>query len=90
MTDGSDSDAIRKGGKTQKKGGWSLRRNQKPKERRTVWVNVEGVKTDPRGYERNKVRTSKYTLLSFVPKVCFADFSRICGTLLTGSPASRT
>lgn len=52
-----------------KKGGWRFGRAPKPKERRTVWVNVEGVKTDPRGYERNKVRTSRYTLLSFVPKV---------------------
>jgi len=45
------------------------RRGMKEKERRNVYVNVEGVMTDPRGYERNKVRTSKYTLLSFVPKV---------------------
>lgn len=42
----------------------------KKKERRTVYLNVEGGgATNPKGYERNKVRTSKYTLLTFVPKV---------------------
>jgi len=41
----------------------------KAKERRVVYVNVEGAKTNPKAYERNKVRTSKYTLISFLPKV---------------------
>ncbi|GAA5923616.1 hypothetical protein JCM1841_001303 [Sporobolomyces salmonicolor] len=49
----------------------------KEKERRVIWVNVEGAKTDPRGYERNKVRTSKYTLLSFLPKNLTEQFRRI-------------
>jgi hypothetical protein len=69
-SDGTDAGVDGSRNKDQKKKGWRLfGRDPKPKERRTVWVNVEGVKTDPRGYERNKVRTSKYTLLSFVPKV---------------------
>jgi phospholipid-translocating ATPase len=42
------------------------------KERRTVYINIEGGgATNPKGYERNKVRTSKYTLVTFLPKVCF-------------------
>lgn len=69
-SDGTDAGLDGSRSKDQKKKGWRLfGRAPKPKERRTVWVNVEGAKTDPRGYERNKVRTSKYTLLSFVPKV---------------------
>lgn len=56
-------------GEQEKKKTARRRRGEKEKERRNVYVNVEGVMTDPRGYERNKVRTSKYTLLSFVPKV---------------------
>lgn len=44
------------------------------KERRSVYVNLEGAPTDPKGYERNKVRTSKYTLLTFVPKVSNFEF----------------
>lgn len=47
----------------------SKKTGKKEKGRRVVYVNVEGAKTDPRGYERNKVRTSKYTALSFLPKV---------------------
>lgn len=47
----------------------------KAKERRVVWVNVEGAKTNPKAYERNKVRTSKYTLLSFLPKVSLLPHS---------------
>lgn len=39
------------------------------KERRVVFVNLEGPKSDPRTYERNKVRTSRYTLITFLPKV---------------------
>ncbi|BGP19449.1 hypothetical protein JCM10213_006269 [Rhodosporidiobolus nylandii] len=53
------------------------RSGKKEKDRRVVYVNVEGVKTDPRGYERNKVRTSKYTLLSFLPKNLSEQFRRI-------------
>ncbi|GAA5832129.1 hypothetical protein JCM5353_008080 [Sporobolomyces roseus] len=49
----------------------------KAKERRVVWVNVEGAKTNPKAYERNKVRTSKYTLLSFLPKNLTEQFRRI-------------
>lgn len=49
----------------------TLRRSKKRKERRSVYVNIEGGQTNPDGYERNKVRTSKYTLLSFLPKVRF-------------------
>lgn len=41
----------------------------KEKERRSVFVNLEGGATDPKGYERNKVRTSRYTLITFLPKV---------------------
>ncbi|GAA5939061.1 uncharacterized protein JCM15063_004409 [Sporobolomyces koalae] len=49
----------------------------KAKERRVVWVNVEGAKTNPEAYERNKVRTSKYTLISFLPKNLAEHFRRI-------------
>lgn len=43
-------------------------KGMKQKERRVVFVNLEGGATDPKGYERNKVRTSKYTLVTFLPK----------------------
>lgn len=58
-------------GKRGKKG-----REKKGKSRRIVWVNEEAVGglTDPRGYERNKVRTSKYTLITFLPKVSKEGF----------------
>lgn len=46
-----------------------LGKKQKIKERRTVYVNLENGATNPDSYERNKVRTSKYTLISFLPKV---------------------
>ncbi|GAA6064566.1 hypothetical protein JCM10212_005628 [Sporobolomyces blumeae] len=49
----------------------------KAKERRVVWVNVEGAKTNPEAYERNKVRTSKYTLISFLPKNLAEQFRRV-------------
>ncbi|GAA5901112.1 uncharacterized protein JCM6883_004758 [Sporobolomyces salmoneus] len=49
----------------------------KVKERRVVYVNVEGAKTNPKAYERNKVRTSKYTLISFLPKNLAEQFRRI-------------
>lgn len=52
----------------------SLKRKKKVKPRRSIYVNMQGGATDPKGYERNKVRTSKYTLLSFLPKV-FTIFS---------------
>lgn len=45
------------------------RKRGKEKERRSVFVNLEGGATDPKGYERNKVRTSRYTLVTFLPKV---------------------
>lgn len=45
------------------------KRGSKPKGRRVVYVNMDGAMTDPNGYERNKVRTSKYTMLTFIPKV---------------------
>ncbi|KAK4057352.1 phospholipid transporting ATPase [Microbotryomycetes sp. JL221] len=59
--------------------GWKLgfRKGTRPKPRRTVYVNVEGAMTDPRGYERNKVRTSKYTMVSFLPKNLSEQFRRI-------------
>lgn len=44
-------------------------KKEKVRERRTVYVGLEGGATNPKGYERNKVRTSKYTLLTFFPKV---------------------
>ncbi|BGO94943.1 hypothetical protein NBRC10512_000622 [Rhodotorula toruloides] len=63
--------------------GW-LKKDKKEKGRRVVYVNVEGVLTDPRGYERNKVRTSKYTLLSFVPKNLTEQFRRIANVYFLG------
>ncbi|GAA6046641.1 hypothetical protein JCM3770_003092 [Rhodotorula araucariae] len=65
------------GNEQEKKKKERRRRGEKEKERRNVYVNVDGVMTDPRGYERNKVRTSKYTLLSFVPKNLTEQFRRI-------------
>ncbi|KAM0746086.1 phospholipid-translocating P-type ATPase [Meredithblackwellia eburnea MCA 4105] len=67
-------DAKRKGssgggGKRGKKVGGS--------ERRVVFVNMEGPMSDPRTYERNKVRTSKYTLLTFLPKNLTEQFRRV-------------
>ncbi|GAA5852544.1 hypothetical protein JCM3766R1_003525 [Sporobolomyces carnicolor] len=47
------------------------------KERRVVYVNADGAKTNPKAYERNKVRTSKYTLISFLPKNLAEQFRRI-------------
>ncbi|GAA5863156.1 hypothetical protein JCM3774_001439 [Rhodotorula dairenensis] len=76
-SDGPDAASDDTRSKERKKGGWRFGRAPKPKERRTVWVNVEGVKTDPRGYERNKVRTSRYTLLSFIPKNLTEQFRRV-------------
>lgn len=59
------------GKKVKGKKGCSKDQTQAEKElaRRAVFVNLAGAATDPKGYERNKVRTSKYSLISFVPKV---------------------
>lgn len=59
------------GKKVKGKKGCSKDESQAEKElnRRAVYVNLAGAATDPKGYERNKVRTSKYSLISFVPKV---------------------
>ena len=51
---------------------------KKAKERRVVFVNLEGPKSDPRTYERNKVRTSKYTLFTFLPKVSLLYLPLLC------------
>ncbi|KAK4701642.1 phospholipid-translocating ATPase, partial [Phenoliferia sp. Uapishka_3] len=54
------------------------------KERRVVFVNMEGPKSDPRTYERNKVRTSKYTLLTFLPKNLTEQFKRVANMYFFG------
>ncbi|KAI5475468.1 phospholipid-translocating ATPase [Pseudohyphozyma bogoriensis] len=46
-------------------------------ERRTVWVNEMMGLAVPREYERNKVRTSKYTLITFLPKNLSEQFRRV-------------
>ena len=52
--------------------------------KRTVWVNLPLPSTalNPKGepharYERNKVRTSKYTIITYLPKNLFEQFRRI-------------
>ena len=62
-----------------KKGGKEDRpQADKEQDRRAVYVNLAGAATDPKGYERNKVRTSKYSLISFVPKVSSPCGFRSC------------
>jgi phospholipid-translocating ATPase len=63
----AEESARRQERQDEKRSRW--KRAAKPKGRRVVYVNVDGVLTHPKGYERNKVRTSKYTLITFLPKV---------------------
>lgn len=65
----AEESARRQDKQDEKRSRW--KRGAKPKGRRVVYVNVDGVLTHPKGYERNKVRTSKYTLITFLPKVRF-------------------
>ncbi|CCO29665.1 phospholipid-translocating ATPase [Rhizoctonia solani AG-1 IB] len=58
--------------------------NQPPGERRTIYVNQPLPQSETKSngdplirYERNKVRTSKYTVLTFIPKNLYEQFRRI-------------
>ncbi|QRW20918.1 phospholipid-translocating P-type ATPase [Rhizoctonia solani] len=57
---------------------------QPPGERRTIYVNQPLPQTETRSngdplrrYVRNKVRTSKYTVLTFIPKNLYEQFRRV-------------
>jgi hypothetical protein len=64
-----DGSGLRKKAQDAGQEGTRFGRKEKRKERRVVYVNLEGAATNPLAYERNKVRTSKYTLITFLPKV---------------------
>ncbi|WWC88623.1 uncharacterized protein L201_003536 [Kwoniella dendrophila CBS 6074] len=60
------------------------KKKEQPKQRRTIYVNLKlgsfllDKKGDPiTKYVRNKVRTSKYTLITFIPKNLFEQFRRV-------------
>lgn len=64
-----DGSGVGKKAKDAEQEGKRFGKKEKKKERRVVYVNLEGAATNPLAYERNKVRTSKYTLITFLPKV---------------------
>jgi len=53
------------------------RRKKKPKETRTVRPDTGGLEQNPnRHYASNRIKTTKYTLLSFLPKNLFEQLHR--------------
>ncbi|EST05026.1 P-type ATPase, A domain protein [Kalmanozyma brasiliensis GHG001] len=66
-------------------------RKMKPKKRRNVYVNVPpphselGKNGEPAAvYPRNKVRTSKYTIATFLPRFLFEQFRRVANIYFLG------
>ncbi len=66
-------------------------RKMKPKKRRNVYVNVPPPHSELRkngdpdvDYPRNKVRTSKYTIVTFLPKFLFEQFRRVANIYFLG------
>lgn len=72
----------------------SSRRNDKKaaelRRRRNVYLNIDLPMTEldkyglPREYSRNKVRTSKYTLYTFIPKNLSEQFRRVANLYFLG------
>jgi phospholipid-transporting ATPase len=44
---------------------------------RSVWVNTDGAAAHHAGYASNKVATSKYNVVTFLPRFTFEMFSRV-------------
>ncbi len=66
-------------------------RKMKPKKRRNVYVNVPPPHSELRHngdpavvYPRNKVRTSKYTIATFLPRFLFEQFRRVANIYFLG------
>lgn len=66
-------------------------RKMKPKKRRNVYVNVPPPRSELKkngdpdvNYPRNKVRTSKYTIVTFLPRFLFEQFRRVANIYFLG------
>ncbi|PWZ00177.1 phospholipid-translocating P-type ATPase [Testicularia cyperi] len=66
-------------------------RKMKPKKRRNVYVNVPPPRHELKKngdisvtYPRNKVRTSKYTVFTFLPRFLFEQFRRVANIYFLG------
>lgn len=66
-------------------------RKMKPKKRRNVHVNVPPPRSELKkngdpdvDYPRNKVRTSKYTIVTFLPRFLFEQFRRVANIYFLG------
>lgn len=66
-------------------------RKMKPKKRRNVYVNVTPPRSELRKdgdpavkYPRNKVRTSKYTVVTFLPRFLYEQFRRVANIYFLG------
>ncbi|TKY84808.1 hypothetical protein EX895_005888 [Sporisorium graminicola] len=66
-------------------------RKMKPKKRRNVYVNIPPTHSELRKngepavvYPRNKVRTSKYTVVTFLPRFLFEQFRRVANVYFLG------
>lgn len=69
----------------------STMRKTKPKKRRNIYVNVPPPRSELRNngdpaivYPRNKVRTSKYTPITFLPRFLFEQFRRVANIYFLG------